>query len=386
MTGPGRTPAEQDADRRPPLQRAIPLRGLASPDAPDAPSEDSGSWGAPKLPSWPAHPAPAGTAPPPEDPGPATAVTTSPPPPAPPLPAPLPPAPLPSAPLPPAAGAVPAAPAVAGPPDAAHGTRHDLPPESAETTAGLVVTETPLATAGARAVPHPRLWLVPLVLIGAIVIAAAALAGRGPAPDGADTPVAIPPATFGTPATGQVTIITPSAGPSAATPSASPTPSPAAPTRTAPATPTPARSTAAAAAPAPATQPPAATGPITGYSACTTGSTAVLAVTFTKPFDWHHAYLDVDGNASTGYDVPDIGGRLGADYMVENDGFFRANDAEWDWSEIEDSGLQTSRTGGTYRWQLPRSALPTTAPLRVVFHGAGDTPDTNTPIITAGSC
>ncbi|GAB7046790.1 hypothetical protein [Catenuloplanes indicus] len=428
MTEPGKNPAEQEADRRPPLQRAIPLRGLTSPDAPEPQSEDSGSWGTPKLPSWPAQPVPApsdGPVPPAgaapatfAPPSPATSaggptVATSP-----------------AAAVSPPAVEVAAASADSGLPtvaaspeafrdhpsgkraashgdaarepaafhgDAARGPeafRGDSARESAETTAGLAVTGTSATAAeagpaaGARPAPRPRLWLVPLVLIGAIVITAAALAGRGLDPDGADRPVAVPPATFGAPATGQVTIITPSAGPTSAVPSAGATPSSPAPSRTASPTPAPARTTAAAAAqaPPPATRAPVASGPITGYSACTTGSAVVLAVTFTKPFDWHHAYLDVDGNASTGYDVPDIGGRLGADYMVENDGLFRANDTEWDWSEVESSGLQTARTGTTFRWQVPRSALSPTTTLRVVFNGSGNTPDTNTPVLTAGPC
>ncbi|MDP9792838.1 hypothetical protein J2S43_001350 [Catenuloplanes nepalensis] len=265
------------------------------------------------------------------------------------------------------------------------GDVRDQPRASAETTTGLVAAEIVPAD-DRRPPPHPRLWLVPLILIGVIVIAAAALAGRGPAPFSTDAPVAIPPATLAPPATGQVTIITPSAGPSSVAPSAGTTPSSAAPSRSASPTPAPARTTPAAAAPAPVTQAPVASGPITGYSACTTGSAAVLAVTFTKSFDWHHAYIDVDNNASTGYDVPDISGRLGADYMVENEGFFRANDAEWDWSEIDGSGLQTSRTGNTFRWQVPRSALGAAGTLRIVFNGSGNTPDTNTPILTATSC
>lgn len=403
MTGPGKNPSEQGVDRRPPLQRAIPLRGLNSPDEPDPhpQPEESGSWGAPKLPFWPAQPVTPAT-PPPRGAEPASSAS-------------MPPAGAATPGVAPSAreatpGAMPSVdesgpavrqpaaatfsddrlPAVADSPDAPRGGVGEPRRDGAETTAGLMVTPVPLAEAGpavdARPAPRPRLWLVPLILIGAIVITAAAFAGRGLGPDGTDTPVAIPPATSGAPATGQVTVVTPSAGPTSAGPSAtaSAAPSSAAPSRTASATPVPPRTTPAAAAST--TRAPAASGPITGYSACTTGSAAVLAVTFTEPFDWHHAYIDVDGNASTGYAVPDISGRLGADYMVENDGLFRANDTEWDWSEIEDSGLRAARTGNTFRWQVPRSALKLTGTLRVVFNGSGNTPDTSTPIVTAASC
>ncbi|MDR7277370.1 hypothetical protein [Catenuloplanes atrovinosus] len=241
---------------------------------------------------------------------------------------------------------------------------------------------------GARPAPRWRLWLVPLVLIGVIVITAAALSGRAPTTPVPEAPVAEPPYTLGPPATGQVTIVTPSATPSAAPSSVSAAPSSAVPSRSASAGPTPSRTAPGAPPPAPAaTRPAAANGPITGYSACTTGSAAVFAVTFEAgTFEWHHAYIDVDGNASTGYDVPDIEGRLGADYMVENDTYWRSNSAEWGWDPIENSGLQTSRTGTTFRWQVPRSALDGSASLRVVFNGSSDEFDAYTGIVTAASC
>ena len=228
------------------------------------------------------------------------------------------------------------------------------------------------------------LWLVPLVLIGAIVITAAALTGR--APDPVEAPVANPPGTPGPVGTGAIVIVTPSATPSGAPPSASVTPSvPATPTRTGSPTPTPTR-TQARATPTPAappTRPAAVSGPIGPYSACVSGGNAVFTVTFTQSFEWHHAYIDVDGNRSSGYDAD---GRLGADYMVENDAFYRSTGTGWAWAEVGNSGLQTSRTGGGFRWQVPRSAIGDSGAFRVVFHGAGGAPEAYTPAVAAGTC
>ncbi|MFI5843928.1 hypothetical protein ACIA8K_29945 [Catenuloplanes sp. NPDC051500] len=252
--------------------------------------------------------------------------------------------------------------------------------ETGETTATTVI-----APGRDRTGPAWRLWLVPLVLIGAIVITAAALVNR---PPGSGETTAVPPAiTPGPPPTGEVTIVPPSptgvsATPSAsaATPSATPSPS-----ASKSAAPTPSR--AAAAAPAVTTGAPAQRGPITGVSACSSGGTAVFAATFTVPFEWHHAFIDVDGNASTGYDVPDVGTRVGADYMVENDSVWESAGADWAWDEVDGSGLRFSQNGNAFRWQLPTSAIGSPGgSLRVVFNGAGGTPDVNSAVLTTGAC
>ncbi|WP_157240239.1 hypothetical protein [Catenuloplanes japonicus] len=254
---------------------------------------------------------------------------------------------------------------------------------AAETTVAATV-------APVREPPRPpawRLWLVPLVLVGAIVVTTAALVNRSAEETGES--VAVPPVwTLGPPATGAVTIVPPSPDAGSATPSAPVTASPSAtpsPSASKSLAPTPSR--AAAAAPVATTGGPAQSGPITGATACSSGGTAIFSAAFTVAFEWHHAFIDVDGNASTGYAVPDVGTRVGADYMVENDSVWRSADSEWAWDEVGRSGLQFTQNGSTFRWQVPASAIGSPGgSLRVVFNGAGGSPDANSAVLTTGSC
>jgi hypothetical protein len=146
--------------------------------------------------------------------------------------------------------------------------------------------------------------------------------------------------------------------------------------------------TPAASGPAAQTSPPgAAAGTITGYSACVTSTTAYFTATFTVEFNWHHVFINSDGNTRTGYLDPDGPGGLGADYMVENHAPYRSTGSDWSWTPVSSVDPLLSTSGGTYRWQVPLSALGSPArPLSAVFNGSGAHPDAFTPALTPGAC
>jgi hypothetical protein len=129
----------------------------------------------------------------------------------------------------------------------------------------------------------------------------------------------------------------------------------------------------------------AATGPLTGYSACHTSSNAVYAVTFTATFAWHHVFIDTDASTATGYRVPEV--NLGADYMVEDGTLYRSTGTNWGWSAVGGTSPLVSHAGGTYRWQVPLSAVGHPGgTLRSVFNGSGGSAEAYSPVLTVAAC
>lgn len=233
------------------------------------------------------------------------------------------------------------------------------------------------------AVPY-RGWLVSAVITGlalsltADVIAVVRLLDRK-----ADRPAAAAPSAA---PTGTIAV----AQPTAATPtvSARPTNSTPTPARTsrATATATPGRSATTAPALAATLKASAPAGTITG-SACATASAAMFTATFTKPFTWHHVFINADADAATGYRVPGASNGLGADFMVENDKLYRSTGRSWGWTAVGGASPLQSSAGGTFRWQVSLAVVGNAGEtLVVIFNGSGSTPDAYTPVLTAGAC
>ncbi len=81
------------------------------------------------------------------------------------------------------------------------------------------------------------------------------------------------------------------------------------------------------------------------------------------PWGWQ-AFLDTDSNANTGFQ---IGGGIGADYLVEGRHVFRYNGTGWNWTDL---GTATSRYNGNIEeLSFPRSWLGSHSNVKVVFLG-----------------
>ena len=151
--------------------------------------------------------------------------------------------------------------------------------------------------------------------------------------------------------------------------------------------PTPVRSKTASRTTAPPTASTAAAAPVGGYSACVTTSTARFSAKFTESFAFHHAFINSDASATTGYSVPKVRNGLGADFMIENSTLYRSTGSSWGWTAISGVSPLQSTTGGTYHWQIPLASIG--APdkqLQVVFNGSGTSPEVYSAILAAGSC
>lgn len=167
--------------------------------------------------------------------------------------------------------------------------------------------------------------------------------------------------------------------PTAPSPAASLSPSPAR---------KPGRSASPAASGGPAaTSPPLAKAPgepIAAYSACSAQGAVTFTATYTQSFAYRHVFIDRDTKASTGYQVPELAGGFGADYMIENDVLYESTGADWSWQEVEGVSPLQSVSGGAYRWRLK----PAHGSGRVVFNGSdGDSTDERyTSVVTVKAC
>jgi hypothetical protein len=123
---------------------------------------------------------------------------------------------------------------------------------------------------------------------------------------------------------------------------------------------------------------------ITDYSACSTTATVTFTATYTESFDYRHIYIDTDTNAATGYQVAEVAGGFGADYMIENDLLYVSTGADWSWREITGVSPLLSVTGGTYRWRVE----PAYASGRIVFNGSDGerTEEKYTPVVNVQDC
>lgn len=128
-------------------------------------------------------------------------------------------------------------------------------------------------------------------------------------------------------------------------------------------------------------------GPITTYSACTSGGSAQFSATFAVSYSWRHAFIDTDDDTGTGYHMPEVSGGLGADYMIENDALYRSEGSDWSWKQVENVSPLVSAAGGAYRWRVPLSELGSPGGgLRVVFNGSGGSAEAYTSVVETGTC
>ncbi|GAA1641584.1 hypothetical protein [Actinoplanes couchii] len=109
-----------------------------------------------------------------------------------------------------------------------------------------------------------------------------------------------------------------------------------------------------------------ADGPITAFSACSDGRSVIFAATFAEGFEYHHVFIDADGDASTGYKIDEVTGGFGADYLLENEYFYKSTGRDWAWREMDGASPLQSSSGGTYRWKLRADY----AGVRAVFNGS----------------
>lgn len=117
------------------------------------------------------------------------------------------------------------------------------------------------------------------------------------------------------------------------------------------------------------------------FSACTEAGDALFTGTFARVFDFHHVFVDTDGDTATGYRVPLPSGRFGADLMIENEVLYRSTGTDWSWSEVRGEGPLVSRSGRTFRWRTPL-----TGSARAVFNGAGGSADEYSSVLNIGAC
>jgi hypothetical protein len=138
------------------------------------------------------------------------------------------------------------------------------------------------------------------------------------------------------------------------------------------------------AAPTPARTAADAAGLITAFSACSTPATVVFSATFAQQAGYRHVFIDTDSDPATGFDVLEIAGGFGADYMIENDLLYRSTGTTWSWQEVEGVSRLASASGGTYRWQV----TPNHGSGRVVFNASdGETTEERyTPVIPVRPC
>jgi hypothetical protein len=167
--------------------------------------------------------------------------------------------------------------------------------------------------------------------------------------------------------------------PASAPAGSSPTPAGPGPSRT-----TPSRKASRTTAPATATSPtrqPEANGPISAYSACSTGAVVRFKATFAGSYAWHHVFIDADGDAGTGYRGAE-GGGIGADYMIENEHIYESTGADWGWTLIDTASPLVARSGGSFRWQV----RPGFGGVRVVFGASTDSGDVSTSVVAVRDC
>lgn len=112
--------------------------------------------------------------------------------------------------------------------------------------------------------------------------------------------------------------------------------------------------------------------PISEQSGSVTAESATYQARYNLPFDFHHVYIDLDNDASTGFAVAGIG----AEYLIENSWFYRHAGAGWNWTPVDHNPLVSS-ADDLFVWRVPLSG-----PHRVVFHGSGSSPEVYGPVIT----
>jgi hypothetical protein len=124
--------------------------------------------------------------------------------------------------------------------------------------------------------------------------------------------------------------------------------------------------------------------PITDYSACSNGQTVIFKATFGEAFGYRHVFIDIDSDPKTGYAVLEVASGFGAEYMIENDVFYRSTGADWSWAEVAGVKPLAGTTGNSYRWQLQ----PGYGVGDIVFNGSAGvtTEERFTPVIPVRGC
>ncbi|MGH3874498.1 MAG: DUF4832 domain-containing protein [Pseudonocardiaceae bacterium] len=112
-----------------------------------------------------------------------------------------------------------------------------------------------------------------------------------------------------------------------------------------------------------------ATGPITSYWAENDASTVSYHATFTPVGSWNHVFIDSDSGSSTGFRT----GGIGADFMVENDGFYRYSGSNGNWGWTWSGDAHQSISGNNLSWSLPRTSvgLSAVSTAAIVFDKSG---------------
>jgi hypothetical protein len=117
--------------------------------------------------------------------------------------------------------------------------------------------------------------------------------------------------------------------------------------------------------------------PITDTQGTIDGDTVTYQAQYNLLFDFHHVYVDTDGDAATGFAVAGVG----ADFLIENGWFYRHTGTGWSWEPVDAPSPLVSSADDLFVWRVPLSVLGAGAH-RVVFHGAGSSPDAYSPVVT----
>ncbi|MEU8006403.1 spherulation-specific family 4 protein [Catellatospora sp. NPDC049111] len=120
--------------------------------------------------------------------------------------------------------------------------------------------------------------------------------------------------------------------------------------------------------------------PITELSGTIGAADVTYQAQYNLPFDFHHLFIDVDNDASTGFATAGIG----ADLLIENAWFYRHTGTGWSWAPVDGPSPLISSDDDRYVWRVPADVLGglPVGPHRVVFHGSGSSPETYTAVLT----
>ncbi|MFC7244117.1 spherulation-specific family 4 protein [Catellatospora aurea] len=119
--------------------------------------------------------------------------------------------------------------------------------------------------------------------------------------------------------------------------------------------------------------------PITEMSGTIGTADVTYQAQYHLPFDFHHLFIDVDNDASTGFATAGIG----ADLLIENAWFYRHTGTGWSWAPVDGPSPLISSDDDRYVWRVPADVLGIpVGPHRVVFHGSGSSPEIYTAVIT----
>ncbi len=96
------------------------------------------------------------------------------------------------------------------------------------------------------------------------------------------------------------------------------------------------------------------------------GSEIVFSAQFSPQHSHQQVFIDADGDTSTGYPV----GGIGADYLIEDDWFYRYQGKGWRWDFIAE--VPMSHNNGQSLWRVPAEFISPAGPLSIIFSGIDD--------------